>query len=43
MVLNDDIQTVSSVDADADSVAAIDALLQQTIGCRTRCQVRERY
>lgn len=39
IVLNDDIQTVSGFDSDGDSVAAIDAVLQQTFDCRTRCQV----
>ena len=42
IVLNEDIQTVSDFETDGDSVAVIDALLQQTFDCRTRCQVSGR-
>ena len=41
-MLNEDIQTVSDFETDGDSVAVIDALLQQTFDCRTRCQVNGR-
>ncbi|KZS15196.1 putative Guanine nucleotide exchange factor DBS [Daphnia magna] len=39
VVLNEDIQVVSDFESDGDSVSAIDALLQQTYDCRTRCQL----
>lgn len=38
-MLNEDIQTISEFESDGDTVAVIDALLQQTFDCRTRCQV----
>ncbi|EFX81870.1 hypothetical protein DAPPUDRAFT_21042, partial [Daphnia pulex] len=39
IVLNEDIQTISDFESDGDTVAVIDALLQQTFDCRTRCQL----
>lgn len=41
IVLNEDIQTVSGFETDGDSVAVIDALLQQTFDCRSRYQVSD--